>query len=522
MIQIENVQDQCTKTEKEYFMEQVYNPYLPLHEYVPDGEPHIFDGRVYIYGSHDAADAKVYCPGNYVTWSAPVNNLRDWRYEGEIYRRDQDPSNSNDKMQLWAPDVTKGPDGRYYLYYCFSFYPEIGVAVSDSPAGPFSFLGHVKYPEHILQGKTLQEYMPFDPAVLTDDDGRVYLYYGFAPAQEKEMQVPEFDAEEISKMPEYNREMMKILSNVHFGENSMAVELEPDMVTMKETPQICIPGGHHTMGTGFEGHGFFEASSIRKIKGKYYFVYSSHKSHELCYAISDHPMHGYVYGGTIVSNGDIGLNGRTMPVYTLGNNHGGIAQIGDDYYIFYHRQTAGSEFSRQGCAEKIQIQSDGSISQVAITSCGLNGAPLSGSGIYPAAIACHMTSENTRNYIDYADPVMKQQTRIVEQQNVSYITDITGKTLLGYKYFVFQKAGRLLLELRSKSATEFMGSITISTDEEEREVIGRKQFTDENKFCESSWHIVAIPLTVTDGVYALYLHFAGTGSLELKNMGFVS
>ena len=121
MIQIENVQDQCTKTEKENFMEQVYNPYLPLHEYVPDGEPHIFDGRVYIYGSHDAADAKVYCPGNYVTWSAPVNNLRDWRYEGEIYRRDQDPSNSNDKMQLWAPDVTKGPDGRYYLYYCFSF-----------------------------------------------------------------------------------------------------------------------------------------------------------------------------------------------------------------------------------------------------------------------------------------------------------------------------------------------------------------------------------------------------------------
>lgn len=60
--------------------------------------------------------------------------------------------------------------------------------------------------------------MPFDPAVLTDDDGRVYLYYGFAPAQEKEMQVPEFDVEEISKMPEYNREMMKILSNVHFGE----------------------------------------------------------------------------------------------------------------------------------------------------------------------------------------------------------------------------------------------------------------------------------------------------------------
>ncbi len=76
-----------------------------------------------------------------MTWSAPEDNLKDWRYEGVIYRRTQDPSNSDDKMHLWAPDVTKGPDGRYYMYYCFSFYPEIGVAVSDSPAGPFEFMG---------------------------------------------------------------------------------------------------------------------------------------------------------------------------------------------------------------------------------------------------------------------------------------------------------------------------------------------------------------------------------------------
>lgn len=57
--------------------EQIYNPYLPLNEYVPDGEPHVFDGRVYIYGSHDAPDAEVYCPGHYVTWSAPVDNLKE-------------------------------------------------------------------------------------------------------------------------------------------------------------------------------------------------------------------------------------------------------------------------------------------------------------------------------------------------------------------------------------------------------------------------------------------------------------
>ena len=180
----------------------------------------------------------------------------------------------------------RSPDGRYYLYYCFSFHPEIGVAVSDSPAGPFEFHGHVKYPDHIEGGKTLQEFMPFDPAVLTDDDGRVYLYYGFAPAGEKAMAPPKFDLETI---PEEFREMAARIAKIKFGENGMAVELESDMITVKAVPQVCIPGGNHTAGTGFEGHGFFEAASIRKVGSKYYLVYSSQKSHELCYAVSDQP-----------------------------------------------------------------------------------------------------------------------------------------------------------------------------------------------------------------------------------------
>lgn len=152
--------------------------------------------------------------------------------------------------------MTQGPDGRYYLYYCFSFHPEIGVAVSDSPAGPFDYLGHVHYPPHILGGKLLQEDMVFDPAVLTDDDGRVYLYYGFAPACEKEFIAPSFSDEELAKMPPEIREKIQNLSSESFGENSMVVELEPDMLTTKGEPKVLIPGGHHTAGTGFEGHGF--------------------------------------------------------------------------------------------------------------------------------------------------------------------------------------------------------------------------------------------------------------------------
>lgn len=494
-------------------MEQIFNPYLPLYEYVADGEPHVFDGRLYIYGSHDASGATAYCEGHYVTWSAPVENLRDWRYEGVIYRRDQDPSNADDKMQLWAPDVTKGPDGRYYMYYCFSFYPEIGVAVSDSPVGPFEFYGHVRYPEQVVQGEGTQgDMMPFDPAVLTDDDGRVYLYFGFAPACEKEMLLPEFSESDLEKMPAEERKKIEGMMNVRFGENGMVVELEQDMLTMKETPHVCIPGGRHTQGTGFEGHGYFEAPSIRRINGRYYLVYSSHKSHELCYAVSEKPTEGYIYGGTIVSNGDIGYQGRTRPVNTLGNNHGGIVQIGKDYYIFYHRQTHGTEFSRQGCAEKIQILPDGSIPQTEITSCGLNGEALPASGSYPAAIACHVTCPETMDYIDYQNPAMLRQTRIVQKQNVQFLTDIHDQTVLGYKYFACKNVSEVTLELRGT----FTGTVRVATDEEGRNTIGKSGLS----VAADHWVIATVSCSVADGVHALYLLFCGEGSLDMKMLSF--
>ena len=495
-------------------MRAITNPYLPLGVYIPDGEPHVFGDRVYIYGSHDRAGGEKYCEGHYQVWSAPVDNLKEWRCEGVSYRRDQDPSNADDTKQLWAPDVTKGPDGRYYLYYCFNFHPEIGVAVSDRPAGPYTFLGHVHYPEHILGGKKVNEGMAFDPAVLTDDDGRVYLYYGFAPAEEKEMRFPEFTEEQLAAMPPETAEVLRHLSEMEFGENSMVVELEPDMVTAKEEPRVLIPGGHHTAGTGFEGHGFFEASSIRKIRGKYYFVYSSHKSHELCYAVSDRPDSGFVYGGTIVSNGDIGLNNREHPVYPLGNNHGGIAQVGDDFYIFYHRQTNGTEFSRQGCAEKITIREDGSIPQVEITSCGLNGGPLAASGSYPAAIACHLTDPTTTDNIDYNNPVMKTQIRVTEECSRTYITGIKDGAIVGYKYFEFVDTDLIAVEVRG----HFAGTIEVAYTRKGSDVIGEY----ETQVNTDEWEMKLIPVLTAPGKRSLYFRFRGTGELEMKSFAFFS
>ena len=136
------------------------NPYLPFWETVPDGEPHVFDGRIYIYGSHDKRNGTSFCEDDYVCWSAPVDDLGNWKYEGVIYKKTQDPINGApyDKEMpeyepsffgaetrlLYAPDVTKGPDGRYYLYYALDTVNVISVAVCDTPAGEYEFLDYVR------------------------------------------------------------------------------------------------------------------------------------------------------------------------------------------------------------------------------------------------------------------------------------------------------------------------------------------------------------------------------------------
>ena len=91
---------------------QACNPYLPSWEYVPDGEPHVFGDRVYVYGSHDRFDGNLFCMNDYICYSAQVDDLTAWRYEGVIYRKNQDPRNAGGDHCLWAPVVAQGPDGR--------------------------------------------------------------------------------------------------------------------------------------------------------------------------------------------------------------------------------------------------------------------------------------------------------------------------------------------------------------------------------------------------------------------------
>ncbi len=352
---------------------QAFNPYLPSYEYVPDAEPHIFDGRVYIYGSHDRFNAISFCVNDYVCWSAPVDDLSDWRYEGVIYRRRQDPKGKRGFMNaMFAPDVCRGTDGKYYLYYFVGYTGLISVAVCDTPAGKYEYLDHVKYSDGTILGKK-NEPLQFDPGIFIDDDGRIYLFTGFGPVKYPSVLLGGHRASE---------------------HGAMGFELEKDMLTIKNGPvYIGVKGKTEGKGTPYEGHEFFEASSLRKFNGRYYFIYSSFEGHELCYAHSDSPLGPFEFGGTLVSIGDVGINGRTRrgAANYLGNTHGSLIEIDGNYYVFYHRQTNRHQFSRQACAERIEF-TDGKFRQAELTSCGLNGKPLKGKGTYEARIACNLYS----------------------------------------------------------------------------------------------------------------------------------
>ena len=121
------------------------NPYLPLWEYIPDGEPRVFGDRVYIYGSHDRAGACEFCDIKLKCWSAPVDDLDNWVCHGDIFHVGEDFDHKSDidwdheTTRLFAPDVVQGKDGRYYLY-AYIVNARGCVAVSDRPEGPFTLV----------------------------------------------------------------------------------------------------------------------------------------------------------------------------------------------------------------------------------------------------------------------------------------------------------------------------------------------------------------------------------------------
>lgn len=465
---------------------QIFNPYLPSYEYIPDGEPHVFDGRLYIYGSHDRFGGNAYCMNDYVCWSAPLTDLSDWRYEGVIYKKAQHPHECGTNC-MYAPDVARGKDGKYYLYYSIQGSSVMSVAVCDIPAGQYEYLGDVHDKSGHVTGSTAGDYYQFDPGIFIDDDGRIFLFSGFCPGKLED-------------------ELGRKYVGCHM------CELEDDMLTVKSGPKIVIDRNNPCP----EEQRYFEAPSMRKFFGKYYLIYSV-RIGGLHYYISDKPDGDFVYGGRIHSTSDVGINGHTVdnPVYPNGNTHGSLVELNGKYYIFDHRLTNHSSYCRQGVAEQVFFDENGHIAQVESTSCGLNDGPLIGKGTYPAYIACALMDFNT-----YADKEERgrmtlritQDGEDRECEPGQYVKGIRDNCLIGYKYFRFDQCKGVALSLRGNAK----GILHIKLTEN-----GESVATMPLELASAEWQIIEIPLSLNSEKSGFYLAWQGEGAFDFLSFSFL-
>ena len=428
------------------------NPYMPLWEHIPDGEPYVFEDpdqpgkyRVYVYGSHDDL-ITAYCGRDQVVWSASVDSLNNWRFDGTILvvdkNRDGQPFDSAGTADvLFAPDVTlvTDKDGKktYYLFPNDQTGFRNGlIAKSDRPDGPFEVCNWNKDNPNQVDGV-----LQFDPAVFVDDDGRVYGYWGF--------------------------------------ERSYAAEFDPEtMATVKPGTEIVedMISGRNQKGV----FSFFEASSIRKIKDKYVFIYSRFtkdgefglpiSNYTLAYCYSDNPLGPWTYGGTIIDGRarEKDEQGNVIASATPdGNTHGSICEINGQWYVFYHRQTGTDEYARQAMVAPIDVKvEEGKGGKVEISEGEYNSQGFALDGLDPfechsAGIACWYTGPkpathewpNNTFYGSYVEAGYGGEPGMTKEQaldakdkydapydirfNTNRVVNNTDGSIVGYKYFNF-------------------------------------------------------------------------------------
>ena len=198
-------------------------------------------------------------------------------------------------------------------------------------------------------------------------------------------------------------------------------------------------------------------------------------------------------------------------MYYGGNNHGSITAIKDKWYIFYHRHTNGSNFSRQGCVEAIEFLSDGTIPQVEMTSCGSNGGPLNGQGEYPAYIACNLIHRDEAMYtgdlwMDSHFPKITQDGKDGDEE-MGYIANMTDSATAGFKYFDCKGIKKVKIKVRGYCNGEFevktrwdgpaLGKIPV-------------QFTN-------VWTEYSADIAIPDGIQAIYITYTGNGRASLAS-----
>ena len=440
------------------------NPYLPLWEHLPDGEPRVFEDpdnpgklRAYIIGSHDTSYDK-YCGLDIRMWSAPVEDLSQWRDEGPLFSH-----YVNGQWDImYAPDLVETVDKEtgkktYWLYpHSRGWRRTAMVCKGDRPNGPFTPVNLNADGTACVEGSKID----FDPSVFVepvtnkkDKDFkkgyRAYVFYGF--------------------------------------QHSTAFELDPDnMWAVRPGTEIhdyFIPASHRygevrdPEGTQYPSlykgqkpgdFNFFEASSIRQVGNKYVMVFSGHSGPDygigssnstLRYAYGDSPLGPWRSGGVLVDSRGVEINADGSALTTTNaahNTHGSLQQINGQWYVFYHRPPRGFGNARQAMVAPVKIvwdkKSVAQGGQVRITGYDpytpnnewtakasngneYTGAEVTSEGFqifglnpynyYSAGIACYMSDQN---WIQDNHDMWK---------NEMELQGIKNGGIIGFKYFGF-------------------------------------------------------------------------------------
>jgi len=282
---------------------------LIKHIYTADPSAHVFNGKIYIYPSHDI-DAGI-----------PFNDNGDHFGMEDYHVISMDSINSEAKdngvalhvddvpwaeRQMWAPDAAH-KDGKYYLYFPAKAHDgifKIGVAISDSPIGPF-----IPEPEAISGSYSI------DPAVFEDEDGQYYIYFGGIWGGQLQKYRNNIYSE-INQEPQPDKHAL----------GPIVAKLSADMKQFTEEPKeiLILDENGNPLLAGDHERRFFEASWVHKYKGKYYFSYSTGDTHFICYATGDSPYGPFTYKGKILN-----------PVVGWTTHHS-ICEYKGKWYLFYH------------------------------------------------------------------------------------------------------------------------------------------------------------------------------------------
>lgn len=341
------------------------NPYLPLWEHLPDGEPRVFEDpdnpgkyRVYIIGSHDVRFDS-YCGADIRMWSAPVDDLTDWRDEGPIFTYHI----QNQWDVMYAPDLVeiKKKDGtkEYYLYpHSRGQNREAMVCKGSRPDGPFTPVNLNEDGTRTVPGS----FLGFDPSIfvenITDPNDpdyeigfRAYGFWGFQRSS----------AAQLDQNTMYSvRPGTEIIPYFIPASSRYGAVKDPEGTTYPALYKEQKP-------TEFN---FFEASSIRQVGNKYVMIFSGYSGPDyglgssnstLRYAYGDSPLGPWRSGGVLVDSRGVVLNqdGSKLQTTNAGHNtHGSLQEINGQWYVFYHRPPRGFGFARQAMVAPVAIQWD--------------------------------------------------------------------------------------------------------------------------------------------------------------------